>query len=147
MKNYYNINTFERKDIDENLYNYWIENNNPKASQWLETPSQPSFDPKNENIEWINGSWSIISIQTPHYSAEEWLTNQGYTSMILLTLLDLETKLKEQSKTSVKLTTTRAWINNILSEYIQTPNAKDNWVKCPYSPQETIAESFLILNN
>ena len=146
MKNYYNINTFERKDIDEALYNHWVANNNPKSLEWLETPSQPSYDSQNENVEWINGSWVIFSIEKPIYSADEWLTNQGYNSVILIALLDLENKLKEQNKSSSKLTSVRSWINGILSEYISNPEPKNDWSSCPFNPQETIAEAFAALN-
>ena len=147
MKNYYNITTFERKDIAEETYNYWVANNNPKSLEWLETPSQPSYDPQNETLEWVNGTWVILPIEKPSYSADEWLTNQGYNSVILITLLDLENKLKEQNKSSSKLTSVRSWINGILSEYIANPEPKNDWSVCPFNPQETIAEAFTQLNN
>jgi hypothetical protein len=146
MKNYYNINTFERKDIDESLYNLWVSNNNPKSLEWLETPSQPSFDPQNETLEWINGSWTILPIEPSSYSANEWLANQGYDSVILIALLDLENKLKEQNKSSSKLTSVRSWINQILSEYISDSEPKSDWQPAPFNPQETIAEAFAELN-
>jgi hypothetical protein len=147
MKNYYNINTFERKNIDETLYNHWVTNNNPKCSEWLETPSQPSYDPQNETVEWINGSWVILPIEKPSYSADEWLTNQGFNPVILITLLDLENKLKEQNKTSSKLTSVRSWINGVLSEYITNSEPQSEWLNCPFNPQETVAEAFAVLNN
>jgi hypothetical protein len=147
MKNYYNINTFERKDIDESLYNHWVSNNNPKCLEWLETPAQPSFDPQNEKLEWINGSWTILPIEPSSYSANEWLASQGYDSVILIALLDLENKLKEQNKSSSKLTSVRNWINVILSEYISDSEPKSDWQQAPFAPQETIAEAFAELNN
>jgi hypothetical protein len=147
MKNYYNINTFERKDIDESLYNLWVSNNNPKCLEWLETASQPSYNQQNERLEWVNGSWKILPVELPSYSANEWLASQGYDSVILIALLDLENKLKEQNKSSSKLTSVRNWINGILSEYIFDSEPKSDWQQPPFNPQETIAEAFAELND
>ncbi len=111
---------------------------------WVECP-QPSYNPENETVEWINGTWVILPIEKPSYSADEWLTSQGYNSVILITLLDLENKLKEQNKNSSKLASVRSWINGILSGYIANPEPKNNWPERPFNPQETVAEAFSVL--
>jgi hypothetical protein len=89
----------------------------------------------------------IIEEIPPTHSANEWLASQGYDSVILIALLDLENKLKEQNKSSSKLTSVRNWINGILSEYISDSEPKSDWQQAPFAPQETIAEAFAELND
>jgi hypothetical protein len=77
--------------------------------------------------------------------AEEWLTIQGYTSIQLVTLLDLENKLAAASKNSPKLTATRTWIDSILSAFIENDSQRDNWPPAPFGFQETTTEAFAAL--
>jgi hypothetical protein len=140
MPNYYNKNTFEIQEISEETYNAWIENNNPKANVYSLVPEKPS-----EDSIWNNGTW--VAPTPPSYSANEWLEKEGYNSVVLVTLLDLETKLKESNKTSGKLTSVRNWINSILSQYIQDSSPKSDWNDAPYNVQETVSEAFGELNS
>ena len=78
-------------------------------------------------------------------SAEEWLTIQGYTSIQLVTLLDLENRLAAASKNSPKLTATRTWIDSILSAFIENDSQRDNWPPAPFGFQETTTEAFAAL--
>ena len=77
--------------------------------------------------------------------AEEWLTIQGYTSIQLVTILDLENKLATASKNSPKLTATRTWIDSILSAFIENDSQRDNWPPAPFGFQETTTEAFAAL--
>lgn len=79
--------------------------------------------------------------------AEEWLNFKEYTSLRLLTLLDLESKLATASKSSPKVTAVRGWINGILSEFAINPADKLFWGEPPYSFEETVQEALSILNS
>jgi hypothetical protein len=79
------------------------------------------------------------------FGAEEWLANQGYSSVRLVTLLDLENQLASILGNSPKLTAVRAWINGILAAFIQTPAPKNDWPSAPFSFEETTAEAFAAL--
>lgn len=49
---YYNMHSYELKNIDDNLYNEWISNENPKAFVYVLAPPKP-----NESSVWNNGTW------------------------------------------------------------------------------------------
>lgn len=79
--------------------------------------------------------------------AEEWLNFKQYTSLRLLTLLDLESKLTAAGKSSPKVTAVRAWINGILAEYAMDQSDKLFWGDPPYTFEETVQEALSILNS
>lgn len=107
----------------------------------------PSYNEETHTLEFENGQFVVKPIILPSYSANEWLELKGYNSVVLVTLLDLETKLKEADKVSSKLIAVRGWINSILSQYIQDSSPKSNWNNAPYSVQETVSEAFGLLNS
>ena len=76
MTLYYNKNNYEIRDLDDSLIQGWIENNNPKLSQWEILPNQPS----SAHI-WINGEWILSQSEVPQsISARQirlWLINHG----------------------------------------------------------------------
>lgn len=78
--------------------------------------------------------------------AEEWLVYNGFTSLRLLTLLDLEGKLIAAGKTSLKVNSIRAWINAILMEYAVDQTDRLTWDAPDYTFQETVQEALTILN-
>lgn len=75
-------------------------------------------------------------------TAEEWLAVQGYSSIRLVTLLDLEHQIAAASKSSPKLTSVRAWINGILAAFVQDPTPKSDWPPAPFTFEETTQEAF-----
>jgi hypothetical protein len=77
--------------------------------------------------------------------AETWLDWNGYTSLRLLALLDLEGKLTTSGKTSPKLQAVRAWINGILASFIANPAPRSDWDLPPHSFEETTTEAFALL--
>lgn len=83
MTLYYHKNTYEVKDLDNDLINGWIANNNPKLDNWILLPNQPT----NDHV-WINGSWVLIPQEVPQIvSARQvriWLIQNG----ILLSQVD-----------------------------------------------------------
>lgn len=101
---------------------------NPKRLQWIEAPKKPSA-----NATWGNGEWVIP--QSPEYTAEAWLENQGYGAMRLLGLLDLEAQFGGQAPP--KMQAVRAWINAIRAQYAET---KSDWKPAPHTFEETMQE-------
>ena len=82
----------------------------------------------------------------PEYtSAEEWLDESGYSSMRLITLLDLEQKLGMASMASPKMQAVRAWINGILAAFITNPAPRADWPAPPHSFEETTTEAFSLM--
>ncbi len=78
----------------------------------------------------------------PMHTAEEWLSACGFSSIPLVTLLDLENQLAAANRVSEKLLNVRAWINGILAAYVQNPSPRSDWPTPPFSFQETTAEAF-----
>lgn len=78
-------------------------------------------------------------------TAEEHLQNQGYGSLQLVTLLDLEGKLKTAGKTAPKLQATRAWLDGILAQSIMSSGPQLEWSSAPHTPSEVMAECLSVL--
>lgn len=78
-------------------------------------------------------------------TAEEWLSAQGYSSMRLVTLLDLENQLASVLGNSPKLIAVRTWINGVLATFIQNPAPRSNWPPAPFTFEETTQEAWLAL--
>jgi hypothetical protein len=76
---------------------------------------------------------------------EAWLAEQGFSSMRVITLLDLEGKLAAAGKSSAKLSAVRAWINGILATYAANPAPQSNWPEAPFEFEETLSEAFAAL--
>lgn len=76
MNLYYNIDTYEIKELSEDLINAWIENNNPKKDKWVLLPTKPG-----EDYYWNNGEWIQYPVVIPEsISARQirlWLINNG----------------------------------------------------------------------
>jgi hypothetical protein len=128
MPNYYNITTFERQDIPQDLIDLWAATSNPKLAQYELTPPAPSPD-----AAWANGQWLIPP--APTWTAESWLDHEGYGAMRLLGLLDLESKFGQQSPP--KMQAVRAWINSIRAQYAET---KSDWQPAPHTFESTMQE-------
>lgn len=82
----------------------------------------------------------------PAHTAEEWLSLRGFSSIQLVTLLDLENQLASAERVSEKLVNVRAWINGILAAYVQNPSPRFDWPQPPFTFQETTAEAFAELS-
>lgn len=76
MSLYYNKDSYELKNIDDDVYNEWIINENPKAGVYVLAPEKPS-----PNAIWNNGSWVVPEQYTPEtVSARQirlWLLQNG----------------------------------------------------------------------
>lgn len=77
MTLYYHQNTYELKELPDELILAWEENSNPKRDNWILVPPKPSNDAM-----WNNGSWTIPEIQVPQtVSARQirlWLVQHGF---------------------------------------------------------------------
>lgn len=93
----------------------------------------------------VDGVCSLVDVAKQ--TAEQWLAKQGYSSLSLVTLLDLEAKLTAAQKTSAKLAATRAWVNGILGAYVQDPAPRYVWPTAPYTFNETTTEAFVLLSS
>ena len=60
MNLYYNKNTFELKELSEELVSNWTKFDNPKRNDWILVPEKPS-----DEAIWNNGSWEIPEISMP----------------------------------------------------------------------------------
>jgi hypothetical protein len=76
MSLYYNIDNYILQDIDDTLYESWIQNNNPKAEYYILAPTKPS-----EDAIWNNGEWTTPIVTIPQtVSARQvriWLIQHG----------------------------------------------------------------------
>jgi len=79
------------------------------------------------------------------YSAEEWITQRGFGSIRLVTLLDLEAKLNSANQSAPKLNATRQWLDSITVSYAADPSPRYNWPIEPESFEEVIQEAVGIL--
>ena len=89
----------------------------------------------------------IATITSKKYTAAEWLEAHGFSSLQLVTLLDIESKLQRANKTSLMLTATRAWLNDVLLTFTSNPEPSSNWTPPPYSFQEASQDAVTTLYN
>lgn len=77
MSLYYNTNTFELKELPEDLISAWGLANNPKLNEWTLAPNKPS-----DIAIWNNGQWLIPETIIPQtISARQirlWLIQHGF---------------------------------------------------------------------
>jgi hypothetical protein len=114
------------------------------------TYTDPSGDQKTGYLKiFYNAQGQPTGQEDEYYGmgAEEWLRYQGFTSLRLLTLSDLEKKLQAAGKTSPKLNAARTWIDGILMEYAMNPQDKLFWANAPYPFEEIVQEALTILNS
>lgn len=136
MPNYYNkTNPSDLRDLPQSLIDTWVEVNNPKLQEWILAPAKPSPDAVRDN-----GQWVIPP--PPTYTAEQWLTKEGYGATQLVTLLDLYAALSAAGKASVKLNAVKVWTNSVLGEYVQNAQPKEDWGTAPFSFNETVIEAY-----
>ena len=96
------------------------------------------------------GSVQLEDIPLNNYSpefvgAEEWLSLNGYGSIRLVALLDMENKIKSAGKNSNKLSSARLWIDGIFSSFLQDSSPRSDWSLPPYSFEEISQEVFQVL--
>ena len=80
-------------------------------------------------------------------SAEAWMNHKGYTSIRLLTLLDIERKLEAAGESSSKVVSTRAWIDSILMQFSMNPVSQLEWDNPQFTFEQTLQEALTLLNS
>jgi hypothetical protein len=98
------------------------------------------------------GSIQLDEVDTSSYpkefvTAEEWINSQGYTPTRIVTLMDLENKLRFTNKTSQKVAEVRAWLDGILTVYVMDPTPHNNWPGSPHTFEQTVLEAFTELSS
>lgn len=142
MKNYYDKQTFKRRDIDDETMNGWIANENPKAQNWELTPPEPAYDPSTQYLSWGNGEWIINNITLPTYTAEEWV-QQYFSNLEVIALMRLEQSILMQGKTlGPKMEASKQWLESML---FAQPSS--NFPIAPYSYSEISSEAAQTLSN
>jgi hypothetical protein len=136
MPNYYNITTFERQDIPQDLIDLWAATSNPKLAQYELTPPAPSPD-----AAWANGQWVLPP--APTWTAESWLDHQGYSGNRPTTLLYQKLRLDASSKSSPKLNAVQAWLDSMIASGLAP--AASNWPAAPHSFEATLTETLVLL--
>jgi hypothetical protein len=95
----------------------------------------------------LNLGVATLKSKNIDYTAEQWINAQGYSSIRLITLLDLEVKLNALNRSSSKLQAVRSWIDTLLATYVQNQSSQVNWTAAPFSFEETVQEAFQALAN
>lgn len=77
MSLYYNIHTYELRELDDGLVSAWESNANPKRNEWTIAPTKPQ-----DSAIWDSGQWIIPEIPIPaSVSARQirlWLIQHGF---------------------------------------------------------------------
>ena len=111
---------------------------NLRRKGWQDAPAKPSDD-----AIWQNGAWVVPP--APSYTAEEWITSQGYSATRLVSLLDVEAKLNAAAKVSGKASAVRGWLDTVLTTFAADPTPRNDWPVAPHAYEETIQEALTIL--
>jgi hypothetical protein len=137
MPNCYNIHTNELVTIAPETLDAWSATGNPKANDYAPLPPKPS-----EDAVWGNSQW--IQPSAPVYTAEEWTAEQGYGGNRSTTLLYQKLRLDAAAKSSPKLNAVQAWLDSMIASGLAP--ASSNWPNAPYSFEETLTETLIILS-
>ena len=81
----------------------------------------------------------------PAHSAEDWITKRGFGSVRLVTLLDLDAKLRALTLTSPKMNATRQWLDGITLAYASNPTPRYVWPSEPHPFDEVVQEAMGLL--
>ena len=92
--------------------------------------------------QWIAGT----PAPAPTFTAEDWITGQGYTATRLVSLLDVEAKLNAAAKVSPKASAVRGWLDTVLGAFAADPAPKNTWPVAPHGYEETIQEAVFVLS-
>ena len=112
----------------------------PKPAEGAWEPNVVWFEDRVER-QWVAGT----PAPAPTFTAEEWITEQGYTATRLVSLLDVEAKLNAADKVSPKASAVRGWLDTVLATYAQDPSPRNDWPACPHTYEATIQEAVYIL--
>lgn len=141
MQTYLTSNSELRIETNESV----IEN--LKRKGWVETP-QPLYDINTETCEWQNGQWAVVTIVPLSYTAEEWIQQQGFTSLQIQALTRLEANILNSGKTLGPIMTgVKAWLEGIMFQSALNPQPRDNWPLAPASYVQASQEAAQTLSS
>jgi len=105
----------------------WVAAGNPKANDWQLAPERQS-----EDATWGNGAWVVPS--APTFTAEGWLSAQGYGGSRPTSCLYWLLQLDAAGKSSPKLLAVKNWMDQILAIGAIDPDAqRSDWTPCPWT--------------
>jgi hypothetical protein len=139
MLNYYRItDPSDVRDLGEQMA-AWELAENPKRFAWAEQPAAPSVD-----AVWQDGQWSVPP--APTYTAPEWVDAQQFSGNRTTTMLYLKLQLDAAGKTSPKLASVQAWLDQLIVAGVTQPDLKrGDWDASPYAFEEASGEALAIL--
>ena len=118
---------------------------------------KPAYDPAAQRLEktetidvdarLVTRGWNVVDMPAPIFTAEDWITGQGYTATRLVSLLDVEAKLNAAAKVSVKASAVRGWLDTVLGTFAADPAPKNTWPAAPHGYEETIQEAVFVLQS
>jgi hypothetical protein len=56
----YNLTNYKITDVDDDLWNYWIQTNNSRITRFATVPPQPTYNPLSQELVWDKGQWQIL---------------------------------------------------------------------------------------
>lgn len=140
-KLYYRISDPQDVRAIEDLIIAWQEAGNPKAELWVLQPDKPS-----EDAIWSNGSWIIP--EPPTYTAEDWIQDQGFTSLQIQALTRLEANILNSGKVlGPIMVAVKSWLEGIMFESALNPVPKNNWPLAPATYIQASQEAAQTLSN
>lgn len=140
-KLYYRISDPQDVRAIEDLIIAWQEAGNPKAELWALQPDKPS-----EDAIWSNGSWIIP--EPPTYTAEDWIQDQGFTSLQIQALTRLEANILNSGKVlGPIMVAVKSWLEGIMFESALNPVPKNNWPLAPATYIQASQEAAQTLSN
>lgn len=84
-------------------------------------------------------------VQLPAFTAEQWITERGYGSVRLVSLLDLEAKLSARNLVSPKVADTRQWLDTITTAFALDPSPRYVWPTEPHAFESVLQEAMGLL--
>jgi hypothetical protein len=141
MLNYYRItDPNDVRDLGQQMA-AWVAAGNPKANDWAVQPAAPSDD-----AVWSDGAWSVPP--APTFTAAEWVDQQGFAGNRSTTMLYLKLQLDAAGKSSAKLASVQAWLDQLIVAGVTQPEERrSDWAASPYAFEEASGEALAVLQS
>lgn len=102
--------------------------------------------PKEASLYWYAREYGRATLEAvKSYSAEDWISERGFGPVRLVTLLDLEAKLRSVNATAPKLAETRQWLDGITLAFAASPTPRLDWPEEPWSFELVVQEAMGML--
>jgi hypothetical protein len=118
---------------------------------------KPAYDPATQRLEktevidaeaqTVTRGWSVVQVPVPTFTAPEWVDAQQFSGNRTTTMLYLKLQLDAAGKTSAKLASVQAWLDQLIVAGVTAPDERrSDWPAAPYSFEEASAEALTILS-